>query len=182
MSTATRTKSQCFFPLKSILSDFLKISLSISSDLQVFLNQDWVRKEIGVEPSLGNFTWISTDVNSGFWASGDPLYQNSHYVAELLERGVRVLIYAGTNDWIANWVGNERWTLEMWWSGQEGYVSKPLIDWSVDGNVAGKVRSYGDLTFATIYGAGHLVSIADLNSLLRYLIPRRYLETNQLKL
>jgi len=126
-------------------------------DLQIFLNQDWVKKEIGVEPSLGNFTWISTDVNTAFWASGDPLYQNSHYVAELLERGVRVLIYAGTNDWIANWVGNERWTLEMWWSGQKEYVGKPLVDWTVDGEVAGKVRSHGDLTFATIYGAGHLV-------------------------
>ncbi|KLO15312.1 alpha/beta-hydrolase [Schizopora paradoxa] len=126
-------------------------------DLQIFLNQDWVREEIGVDSSVGNFTWSSSSVNSGFWASGDPLYQNSHYVAELLERGVRVLIYAGTNDWIANWVGNERWTLEMWWSGQEGYVSKPLIDWSVEGKVAGKVRSYGNLTFATIYDAGHLV-------------------------
>lgn len=155
--------------------------MSILSDLQVFLNQEWVRKEIGVEPSLGNFTWISWDVNSAFWASGDPLYQNSHYVAELLERGVRVLIYAGTNDWIANWVGNERWTLEMWWSGQEGYVSKPLVDWSVDGKVAGKVRSYGNLTFATIYDAGHLVSTVLVPFLHHSLIIGRFLAISQSK-
>ena len=26
------------------------------------------------------------------------------YIAALLERGVRVLIYVGANDWICNWV------------------------------------------------------------------------------
>ncbi len=128
------------------------------SDLEAFLNQDWVQKEIGVEFYTGNFSLIAMGVNAAFWATGDALYQNSHYVAELLERGVRVLIYAGTNDMIANWVGNERWTREMWWSGQAGYASKPLVDWSVNGRVAGKVRSHGDFTFATIYGAGHLAS------------------------
>ena len=120
------------------------------------MNKEWVKKAIGVDEER-NYSTISWDVNTAFWLSGDPLYQNSHYVAELLERGIRVLIYAGTYDWIANWVGNERWTREMSWSGQEGYLNKPLVDWSVDDHVAGKVRSYGNFTFATIYGAGNLV-------------------------
>ncbi|KLO15321.1 alpha/beta-hydrolase [Schizopora paradoxa] len=126
-------------------------------NIETFLSQKWVQKEIGVDPSFGNFSSVSWDIYFAFWASRDPLHQNSHYVAELLERGVRVLIYAGTYDWIANWVGNERWTKEMVWSGQAGYVKEQLVDWSVDGHVAGKVRSYGNFTFATIYGAGHLV-------------------------
>jgi len=128
------------------------------ADLETFLSQIWIQKALGVNSaSGGNFSRIAPDVNAAFWASGDGLYQNSHYVAELLERGVRVLVYAGTNDMIGNWVGNERWTREMGWSGQVGYVSAPLADWSVDGRVAGRVRRHGNFTFATVYGAGHLV-------------------------
>lgn len=69
-----------------------------------------------------------------------------------------MLIYIGTYDWICNWVGNERWTLELEWSGQEKFVGQgALRDWSVGGKVAGRTRSAGGLTFATIDGAGHMV-------------------------
>ena len=32
------------------------------------------------------------------------MFPTQHYIAALLERGVRVLIYAGANDWVCNWV------------------------------------------------------------------------------
>ena len=123
-----------------------------------FLNKEWVRQLLGIDHKVGNFSAMALDVNGAFWKKGDPFHQNQLYVAELLERGVKVLIYAGTYDMVCNWVGNERWTLDMQWSGQEGFRSKPLVDWTVDGLAAGKTRSYGNFTFATIYGAGHLVS------------------------
>ncbi len=47
----------------------------------------------------------------------------------------------------------------MPWSGQGIFRNKPLVDWTVDGHVAGKTRSHGGFTFATIDGAGHLVRI-----------------------
>ncbi len=53
----------------------------------------------------------------------------------------------GTHDFICNWVGNERWTLDMPWSGQGIFRNKPLVDWTVDGHVAGKTRSHGGFTF-----------------------------------
>ncbi len=54
-------------------------------------------------------------------------------------------------------VGNERMTRELEWTGQETYQSLPLREWFVDGEVAGKTRSFGPLTFATIRDAGHMV-------------------------
>lgn len=45
----------------------------------------------------------------------------------------------------------------MDWSGKEAFASRPLVDWSMDGHVAGKTRAHGGLTFATVNGAGHLV-------------------------
>lgn len=64
------------------------------------------------------------------------MHLNELYVSELLERGVRVLIYAGTYDWIGNWVGNERWTMAMEWSGQEGFRAQELKEWTIDGERA----------------------------------------------
>jgi len=124
--------------------------------MEAYLNREDIRQEIGVDDAAGNYSMMSLAVNQAFWAAGDPFYQNQHYVAELLERGVRVLIYVGTYDFVCNWVGNERWTLDMPWSGQEAFKKKALIDWTVDGHVAGKTRSHGAFTFATINGAGHL--------------------------
>ncbi|THH05832.1 hypothetical protein EW145_g4513 [Phellinidium pouzarii] len=126
-------------------------------DIAEYLNSASVRLELGVDSDFGNFTSVSYAVNGRFWASGDPLHQTQLYVAELLARGVKVLIYAGAYDFICNWVGNERWTLDMEWAGQAGFAGVPLREWLMDGNPAGKTRTNGNLTFATIYGAGHLV-------------------------
>ncbi|THH00828.1 hypothetical protein EW026_g1778 [Hermanssonia centrifuga] len=53
-------------------------------------------------------------------------------------------------------VANERMTLGMEWTGQESFRSQPLRDWRVGDHVAGRTRSAGALTFATIAGAGHM--------------------------
>ena len=54
-------------------------------------------------------------------------------------------------------VGIERVTFALEWSAQAAYRESQKRDWLVDGEVAGQARSGGGLTFATIYGAGHLV-------------------------
>ena len=48
--------------------------------------------------------------------------------------------------------------MAMEWTGQSEFVQQPLTEWSVDGRVAGLARSAKGLTFATFYGAGHMVS------------------------
>ena len=64
------------------------------------------------------------DVLQSLWRNGDNLHQTELYVAQLLERGIRVLIYAGTLDWISNWVSCERWMLEMEWSARQVSLRK----------------------------------------------------------
>ena len=148
-----------------------------NSYFEVYLNRKDIRKTLGIDESFGNYSQISLEVNSAFWAAGDGFHQTQHYVAELLERGVRVLIYAGEFDFVCNWIGNERWTLDLPWSGQEGFIDVPLREWHVDGGVAGKTRSFKNFAFATIRGAGHLVSIHELSSNLsresNYLFARK---------
>lgn len=132
---------------------------------------------LGVDASVGNFTSCSNKVGYAFAETMDiNTHQTQFYVAELLERGIRALIYVGTYDWICNWVGqfipvgserqldshspqvgNERFTLAMEWSGQSKFAAQELRQWTVDGHKAGVTRSAEGLTFATIDGAGHMV-------------------------
>jgi hypothetical protein len=88
------------------------------------------------------------------------LHPTGLWVAGLLERGVRALIYVGEHDWICNHVGNARWVAALDWSGHAAYAGADERVWEVDGAGAGRVRSAGPLTFATIRKAGHMVRAA----------------------
>jgi carboxypeptidase C (cathepsin A) len=99
------------------------------------------------------------DVGQAFVAAGD--FEDpttSSYLAGLLEREVRVLIYVGMYDAVCSWLDNERMARIILWSGQEPFMNAPMRIWEVNGAGAGKVRSSGLLTYASTYGAGHLVS------------------------
>ncbi|KAF8959809.1 serine carboxypeptidase [Flammula alnicola] len=123
-----------------------------------YLDDPSVRSLLGVDPSItNNFTSCSRDVGMAFGATQDILHPTADYVAALLERGVRVLIYVGSYDWICNHIGNERWTLALEWSGHAEFAKQELRDWIVDGKSAGKTRSAKGFTFATVQGAGHMV-------------------------
>ena len=107
----------------------------------------------------------SSDVNAAFSSHLDKYaVPTQYYVAGLLERGVRVLIYAGTYDWQCNWVANKLWVEKLEWSGQEEFNTEAWRGWRVsdDKGDAGITKSAGKLTFASIYAAGHMMSVFPL--------------------
>ncbi|CAE6534090.1 unnamed protein product [Rhizoctonia solani] len=129
----------------------------ITKHINDFLDLPETRKALGVHPSIGNYTGCSHDVGMRFSASLDHYHSNQWYVAGLLERGIKVLIYVGTYDWICNWVGNQKWVLALDWTGSAEFTTQKDRDWVVDGQVAGFTRSANGLTFATVNAAGHMV-------------------------
>ncbi|KAF8450906.1 Alpha/Beta hydrolase protein [Boletus edulis BED1] len=125
-----------------------------------FLNYPDTRAMLGAE-TPGNFTMCSDEVNSNFVSHLDKWSHHTHdYVAALLERGIRVLIYAGTYDWQCNWVANKLWVDKLDWTGNEAYKKKVWRTWLVNGNAAGETKTSGKLTFASVYGAGHMMKEA----------------------
>ncbi|KAG8884914.1 hypothetical protein FRB99_004497, partial [Tulasnella sp. 403] len=148
---------------------------ALTSRISAYLDQPHVRHLLGVDVSVKNHTTIALDVNSRFSLNGDEYRQTHYYVAGLLERGIKVLIYVGmsyapfsaallwlrtcmqgTYDWICNWIGNMRWTEELEWTGHEDFVAQSLREWTVDGKRAGITRSARGLTYATVENAGHM--------------------------
>ncbi|KZV92237.1 peptidase S10, serine carboxypeptidase [Exidia glandulosa HHB12029] len=125
-----------------------------------FLNDADVRKTLGVDRKVGNFTGCAPDVGSAFNQAGDMYHSSRVYIEELLERGIRILQFAGTYDWVCNWVGVLNNAHAMQWTGAKAFNSQEMREWQVDGARAGLVKSAKGLTFATVEGAGHLVPSA----------------------
>lgn len=87
----------------------------------------------------------------------DSVRPNPIYISNLLSRGIDILIYVGSYDWICNWVGNLRWVEALDWEGAEGFTSTAMGTWEVKGDKAGIMKTFGGLTYATVDAAGHMV-------------------------
>ena len=125
------------------------------SHVTAFFNLPAIQKGLNIDHGT---TWATCNyaVNGAF--ASDWMKQFAEpYVSSQLEAGTRVLIYAGDVDFICNWLGSQAWTLGLSWSGAAGFKAAPFANWTtVYGEVAGKARSYGGLTFLQVFDAGHM--------------------------
>ncbi|KAF4616139.1 hypothetical protein D9613_011461 [Agrocybe pediades] len=126
--------------------------------IKAYLDLPATRDLLGVETPY-NFSSCSQTVGQNFDAHLDKY--NSHtqdYVSNLLDRGIRVLIYAGTYDWRCNHVANRLWVEKLEWSGQSAFAAAEWQNWVLDGKKVGEVKQTPLLTFATIREAGHMIT------------------------
>lgn len=124
------------------------------SGAEIFLNIPSIKRALGV-PDKINFVSCSTEVFNAMM--GDLANNYAPDIPDLLQDGIKVLIYAGEYDLTCNWLGNSRWVQNLTWSGQAGFGSAPQVSFKVDGVEAGLQKSYGGLTFLKVHNAGHLV-------------------------
>lgn len=107
------------------------------SNVEKFLNLPRVQKVLGV-----NKRWQSCAQDVTMGMLGDYMKNYQDQLPALLEDGIPVLIYVGDQDFICNWIGNKAWTMELNWSGKEGFNSATDVEWDVNGKPAGKTRSF----------------------------------------
>lgn len=123
-----------------------------------YLDRDDVRSLIGAAPRslIGKYKASSNTVARNFNHNGDGLTASTDYIVDFLERGLPILVYVGAADWICS----VRWNLPaidaLEFPGKINFA-KSLKDWRADGRVVGQTAKGGNLTFATVHGAGHMV-------------------------
>ena len=123
-----------------------------------FLNSEFVKMVLGVDSEVQEFQPCSNDVGYAFALQGDMMLPHQQYVAELLEAGVPVLLYAGDKDYICNWVGNNKWSAALPYSGHEFFELAPFKPFITGSNsTSGEVKNYDIFTFLRVYDAGHMV-------------------------
>ncbi|KAK9803587.1 hypothetical protein WJX72_002534 [[Myrmecia] bisecta] len=123
------------------------------SRLDEFINQAEVRKSLGV----GNRTWEACSPSVHADMMGDWMKDYEQLVPPMLEDGIAVMVYAGVQDLICNWLGNSRWVDAMPWSQAAEFKAAPERPWLVDGKAAGSVKMAGPLAFVKVADAGHMV-------------------------
>jgi cathepsin A (carboxypeptidase C) len=117
-----------------------------------------VRQLLGIDEHVKEYSASSDIVAAAFRSQQDYRHQTFYYVANLLERGIKVLNvslpkstvanfqYVGTLDSACDHIGQSKWMAQMEWTGREGYLAAPIEEWRVDGQVAGEKKRYKDLT------------------------------------
>mmetsp|Transcript_22592 Transcript_22592/g.49537 ORF Transcript_22592/g.49537 Transcript_22592/m.49537 type:complete len:485 (-) Transcript_22592:38-1492(-) len=125
----------------------------MSNDVK-FLNDKDVQKQLGVDKHFESCNMI---VNKAFTLD---FMKNYHQlIPPMLAAGIDVLIYAGDQDFICNWLGNEKWTLALDWGHKAEFSAAGKKPFLVEGKEVGELRSHANFHFLRVYQAGHMVPL-----------------------
>ncbi|CCG83207.1 Carboxypeptidase Y [Taphrina deformans PYCC 5710] len=120
-----------------------------------YMNDPKVRAGFGAsDAAVKSYTMCNEDVLHTFYDKHDPFYPSAPFVAGLLDRGIRVFMYAGVHDVVCNFVGSEAVLAGLEWTGSEAYraAAKRPRAWS-----GGLTWQSKNLRYARVKGAGHFV-------------------------
>ncbi|XP_039141766.1 LOW QUALITY PROTEIN: serine carboxypeptidase-like 18 [Dioscorea cayenensis subsp. rotundata] len=113
----------------------------------IWANDDVVRDALHIQKKTVP-EWIRCNDNLQY---AYDLPSNVKYQHKLTSRGYRALVYSGDHDLTAPHIGTQTWIRSLNCSIIDDWRS-----WFSGGQVTGYTRTYANnLTFATIYGAGH---------------------------
>jgi len=133
--------------------------------IETWMNEAKNKAALGVDPSR-TFESCNMEINQAFMLQGDGMHNSASLLPELIDHGVRLLVYAGNADMMCNYIGNEAWVENLANKFHKEFKAAPSIQWVTarSGRVAGEVRTAGgsgygagNLTFVNVYQAGHMV-------------------------
>lgn len=119
--------------------------------ITTYLNLESTKQALHVSP---NHSWKACNDDIGDQFAIDREKNSAPQVANLLNNGIPILIYAGDLDFICNYLGVRATVLNLEWDHADEFRSADDRDWN---NGAGLVRSSNELTFLQVYDAGHMV-------------------------
>ena len=108
-----------------------------------------VRAHLGV----GTRKWsdCSHAVALEFELAGDWMHNFQDQLPDQLAAGIRVLMYAGDQDYICNWLGNQAWIKALQWPGRAAFNAASLRNISTaTGAAIGSLRTAQGLSFLQV--------------------------------
>ncbi|KAI0756437.1 alpha/beta-hydrolase [Daedaleopsis nitida] len=131
--------------------------------IQDWMNKPDVKRELGVDSSPVEFVNCNKTTNTGFYLQGQAVLNSAALLTPLVNAGMRLLVFAGDTDGMCNYIGVERWMLQLEHKHHEEFANAPLLPFitKLTGDVGGKVRSAGgrgagNVTFVQIFDGGHM--------------------------
>jgi len=129
------------------------------------MNNPKNKATLGVNPDQ-TFEACNMQVNQAFLMQGDGMHNSAKLLPDLVNNGIRLLVYAGNADMMCNYMGNERWLENLDSAFYDEFSSAKLVPWVIakSGKLAGEIRSAGgagftagNVTFVNVHEAGHMV-------------------------
>lgn len=124
--------------------------------LGTYLNPADIKANLDV-PAERNFTGVSEEIIAQWTRVGDSWRSSDGYVNELLDKGIRTLIYVGDKDMYVHAAGSRRLVNQgLAWNGHPFFYFQQLVPWYVGGAEAGVTKAYEPLTYVEVAGSGHM--------------------------
>lgn len=113
-----------------------------------------IRAAVGAET-----TWQETNFNvyTNFLHTGDWMRTSVPDLENLINSGVRTLIYSGDVDYILNFYAIEAMVDNLKTTFSDQYHQQSFSPYSVNGTVTGLYKNAGTFSYVRIFGAGHEV-------------------------
>jgi carboxypeptidase C (cathepsin A) len=122
--------------------------------IATYLNRPDVRAAIHANPQ-GTFELGSDAIFQAY--KNQQMRDYTWVVANLLNRGIPVMVLTGLNDAKdANFLGQRAWTSKLKWRGSAAFARAGTKRWTIDGQTLGYRRTGGGLTTLEVLDAGHL--------------------------
>ncbi|KAJ8247371.1 hypothetical protein GJAV_G00245630 [Gymnothorax javanicus] len=122
----------------------------LNSTAQInWLNRGDVRKALHIPDTLPPWDICSDEVGHHYHVKYSTM---KDVYLKLLSLGLRALVYSGDTDMACNFIGSQ-WFVDQ--LNQKETTS--YAHWLYDNQVAGFYQTYGNITFLTVKGAGHMV-------------------------
>ncbi|GAA6011719.1 hypothetical protein JCM11491_000728 [Sporobolomyces phaffii] len=126
------------------------------ADLEPYLSRNDVKTSFHATRHAGPWRECNAQVGSQFYTPTSA--PSVSLLPGLLDKGVKVLMFAGAEDLICNHVGIERMIADLEWNGELGFTNSTKVeDWYVNGKKAGTWTSARNLTYVKILEASHMV-------------------------
>jgi len=141
---------------KKCIGGYAGLCYPILDMAATYMQRPDVQQALGVEPGF-EFKQCNNDIAGDFAAAGDVNRPSHQIVADLLDSGLKVLVFSGGLDWYCNAAGVRSVANALAWTGQTQFLAREEKPWLVEGAIAGSVKTFGLLSFAVVYNAGHMV-------------------------
>ncbi|CAE6393393.1 unnamed protein product [Rhizoctonia solani] len=129
--------------------------------IPTYLNNPEVKNELGGHRDVV-FESCNKVVYENFLKSGDATRNSATLLPELIDDGVRMLIYAGDADLLCPGTGQIPWMEHLNTIFQQDFIDSPVVDFRARNRTAGFVRSTGgskeagQIAYVEIFEAGHM--------------------------
>ena len=121
-----------------------------SKEATDYFNTPLVKQQLHINESS---SWTACNDGSKYERS---VFGSQWTYKDILQKGYKVLVYSGNSDSLVPTVGTERWIQELKLTVTKEWAPYFMMVSLTNKQIVGYLEAYGNLTFATVHGAGHM--------------------------